>query len=127
MQGRKYQRGARSAYPDSLRRAAARLYLESDLSYLQVAEHYQLPNKYLVKEWVKWYRTSQAQEHNLPPAMTPEEQSQLLAYQKRVQELEDRLRKANLQVEALQRLIELAEEELKIDIVKKPGSKPSKK
>lgn len=127
MEGRKYQRGAKSSYPDSLRRAAARLYLESDLSYLQVAEHYELPNKYLVKEWVKWYRKHHSQAHNLPAAMTPEEEAQLAAYQKRVQELEERLQKANLKIEGLQRLIEIAEKELKVDIVKKPGTKPSKK
>ena len=127
MEGRKYQRGAKSSYADSLRRAAARLYLESDLSYLQVSEYYNLPNKYLVKEWVKWYRKRKDQEHISPPAMTPEEQAQLKAYQKRVQELEARLQKANLKIEGLERLIEIAEQELKVDIVKKPGTKPSKK
>lgn len=123
MEGRKHQRGSKSSYADSLRRAVARLYLESDLSYLQVSEHYDLPNKHLVKEWVKWYRKNPCAEHLSPPAMTAEEQAQLEAYKKRSEELEKRLQKANLKIEGLQRLIELAEKALNVDIVKKPGTK----
>ncbi len=123
MEGRKHQRGSKSSYPDSLRRAAARLYLESDLSYLQVSEHYGLPNKYLIKDWVKWYRKGKSEEHISPPMMSAEEQAQLAAYKKRAEELEGRLQKANLKIEGLQRLIELAGKELKVDIIKKLGTK----
>lgn len=45
----------------------------------------------------------------------------------RIKELEEQLRQKNLEIEAFQKFIAIAERELQIKIVKKSGSKQSKK
>ena len=45
----------------------------------------------------------------------------------KIEQLEKALAQSSLQVEGLETLIDIAEEELKISIRKKPGSKQSKK
>jgi len=44
----------------------------------------------------------------------------------RIKQLEEELRRANLRADLWQKMIEVAEEELKIDIKKKHGAQPSK-
>jgi hypothetical protein len=44
----------------------------------------------------------------------------------RVKQLEEELRRANLRADLWQKMIEVAEEQLKIDIKKKYGAQPSK-
>ncbi len=43
-------------YPDNLKRKVAQEYLSSKFSYSIGAELYDLPNKGVVKEFVKWHR-----------------------------------------------------------------------
>jgi hypothetical protein len=49
------------------------------------------------------------------------------ALKKRAKELEKALQYANLKIDGLETLIDVAEKELRIKIRKKPGSKQSKK
>jgi hypothetical protein len=57
------------------------------------------------------------------PVMTEKERLKLEALQRQVQALEKQLEKAQMQNIALETLIDVAEEKLKIDIRKKPGPK----
>jgi hypothetical protein len=50
-----------------------------------------------------------------------------LASEKRVKELEEQLRLSKLKVELLETMIDIAEDQLKIDIRKKSGSQQLKK
>ena len=43
-------------YPENLKRKVAQDYLTGKFSYSMGAEIYGLPNKDVVKEFVKWYR-----------------------------------------------------------------------
>ncbi|MBW3523326.1 hypothetical protein [Chryseobacterium sp. NKUCC03_KSP] len=55
-----------------------------------------------------------------------DENGQNNALQRRIHELSKSLEYAKLKITGLETMIKLAEEDLKIKIVKKPGTKPSK-
>ncbi|GAA4737690.1 hypothetical protein [Flavisolibacter ginsenosidimutans] len=57
--------------------------------------------------------------------MTPEEQKQVEALQKQNEALLKKLELANLKITGLEMMIDSAEEELKVDIRKKSGTKQS--
>jgi len=57
--------------------------------------------------------------------MTPQEEKELSELKKRNEELVRSLKEASLRILGLETLIDVAEEELKIEIRKKPGSKQS--
>ena len=72
-----------------------------------------------------WYwRKKYAPEIGLPlPEMTEKERQELALVTKRLQELEKELAKARMKNIALETLIDVAEEKLKINIRKKSGPK----
>lgn len=123
---------SRNRYPNELKRKIALEYLSGRFSYAVAAEEYGLKSKDVVKEFVKWYlRNYELSHSNMAEPMaksktsshTPKEQE----LQKRIKELEAQLAYSNLKVEALETMIDIAEEQLHIDIRKKSGSQRSKK
>lgn len=128
MIGRKNRRGPASGssnYPESFRNQVARDYENGDLSYAQIAEKYSLASKELPKWWVRCYRKkSEIGITSLSP-MTEKEKREQKALEKRIAALEKQLADAELRALAYDTLIDVAEEELKINIRKKPGTKQS--
>lgn len=57
------------------------------------------------------------------PSMTEKEKQELAALQKQLKTMEKQLEEARMRNIALNTLIDVAEEKLKIDIRKKPGAK----
>ena len=119
-------------YPNDLKRKIALEYLSGRFSYAVAAEEYGLKDKDVVKEFVKWYhRNYEIGNQNDAVTMakskstsSPCKEQEL---QKRIKELEAQLEYSNLKVEALETMIDIAEEQLHIDIRKKSGSQQSKK
>jgi transposase-like protein len=71
----------------------------------------------------KW-RAKYSQEMVLAlPSMTEKEKKEMLAMQQRLKQLEDELEDASMRNIALNMLIDVAEDKLKINIRKKPGAK----
>jgi len=68
------------------------------------------------------YRHSHSITNNLAAMHNSKEQLEL---KERIKQLEDELRRANLRADLWQKMIEMAEEQLKIDIKKKYGAQPS--
>lgn len=112
--------GRKSTYDESLKIAAARDYLTSNLSHQQIAEKYNVTGgRETVRGFVKWYQKQfhfQLSEANSPPS-TEQEQP------KTVEDLEKKLSQANLKIAALEMMIKIAEKDLGIEIRKKPGTK----
>ena len=106
-------------YPDELKRKIAQEYLSGRFSYAIAAEEYGLRDKSVVREFVKWFR------RNNELSATNTEIS--MATEKRVKELEEQLRLSKLKVELLETMIDIAEDQLKVDIRKKSGSQQLKK
>jgi BMFP domain-containing protein YqiC len=74
----------------------------------------------LIKNWLRRY--SSDLEVSLP-VMTEKERIKLEALQKRINELEKQLENAQMKNIALETLIDVAEENLKVPIRKKAGAK----
>lgn len=121
-------------YPNALKRKIAQEYLSGKFSYAVAAEEYGLANRGVVKEFVKWYKKKEylssmsvdkGSKNQLPEsaASLPDN---LQDATRRIQELEKQIALAKLQVNSLEALIDLAEQELSIDIRKKSGTKLSK-
>jgi hypothetical protein len=69
------------------------------------------------------YRHRHSLTTNLPSMHNSKEHNEL---KERIKQLEDELRRANLRADLWQKMIEVAEEQLQIDIKKKYGAQPSK-
>lgn len=119
-------------YPNDLKRKIALEYMSGRFSYAVAAEEYGLKGKDVVKEFVKWYRrNSELSEVNESISMSKKSKSALdpqsSEMEKRIKELEEQLRLSKLKVELLETMIDIAEDELHIDIRKKSGSQRLKK
>ena len=120
MHPKKNKAGRSSVYNDALKIAAARDYLTSPLSLSEVAKKYQLKNEDVVRWFVRWYNKhydSELSVSNSPPG------APIINAEKEVKDLQRELANANLKIAALEIMIEIAEQDLGIEIRKKPGTK----
>jgi transposase-like protein len=116
-----HKQGRAPIYESSLKIAVAREYLTSNLGYGKLAQKYGLNGPSVVREFVKWYKKRYPQGHEQQPQQTLEPKGV------RDKQSDKALQEANLKIEALETLIEIAQKELGIDIVKKFGTKQSMK
>lgn len=121
-----------SRYPEELKRKIAKSYIAGEASYAVLAEENGLKSKHVVKEFVKWYRKIQEKESQTPQILKDDKKTDTSPLDKtdlqaQLKALQKQLALSELKVEALETMIDLAEEELKIPIRKKSGSKQSKK
>ena len=118
-------------YPKSLKRKIAEEYLSGKFSYGVAAEEYGLKDKTVVKEFVKWYKRTlylEQMEREKQPKDPPKQDSSTESPTKeQLRNLEQELAQAKLKIAGLETLIDIAEQELQIDIRKKSGTKPSNK
>ena len=122
MKPKKNKPGIVPVYDESLKIAVARDYLTGNLSASQVAEKYNLPNGTVVSYFVKWYKKNYGLELSQPVSSLPASNEQGADSQQQTninQELSD----ARLKIAALEIMIQIAEQELGIDIRKKSGTK----
>ena len=68
------------------------------------------------------YRHTHSSTNDLPQMYNSKEQQ---ALKERIKQLEEELRRANLRADLWQKMIEVAEQHLQIDIKKKYGAQPS--
>lgn len=88
-----------------------------------VIEQLGIPSVYVINNWINLYKKRiEAGLVPLPP-MTEKEKQNLQTLQQRNKQLEKALKDANLMVLALNTMIDVAEEELKIPVRKKRGTK----
>lgn len=123
--GKKGKSGPQSRYDVAFMRAVALEYQTSDLSVNQLARKYGLSHT-LTYQWITRFSLELSTETLILPPMTPEEQKALEALKQQNEELLKRLELAHLKITGLELLIDQAEQELNVDIRKKPGTKQSK-
>ena len=105
-------------YDPAFKIAVAREYLTSVLGRKKLAEKYNLRNGNTVRFFVRWYQEKYP-DGVIESAPTTS---------KEVKSIKDKdLKDANLKIAALEMLVEEASKELGIDLVKKFGTKRSKK
>jgi transposase-like protein len=117
---RKYKSSIR--YSESFKRQVVRE-IELGLTYQEAVLKYDLSGRSLITHWRKEFSSELAS--IIPKPMTPQEEKELSELKKRNEELVRSLKEASLRILGLETLIDVAEEELKIEIRKKPGSKQS--
>lgn len=106
------KRKSAGKYADQLKLAIAREYLNSELGYKGLGKKYDIPSA-TVQDFVRWHRRKYPDDV-IEPSATP------LVKDKELEE-------ANLKITALQMMIEIASKELGVDLVKKFGTRQSKK
>jgi transposase-like protein len=122
MKPRKNKPGIVPIYDESLKIAVARDYLTGNLSYGQVAEKYNLPNRDVVRYFVRWYQENH--QIQLPQAANlPQVASDQRPEGRQQTDSDKELSDARLKIAALEIMIQIAEQELGIDIRKKSGTK----
>ena len=117
--------GGQSKYGQAFRDQVARDYESGDLSYRQIAEKYDLPSRELPKWWVRSYRKKAVIEVISITPMTAKEKQEQQALKKQIADLQKRLADAELRALATDTMIDVAEEQLGIEIRKKSGTKQS--
>src|SRR5215470_15757893 len=119
------KKGRSSTYDESLKIAVAREYITGNLSYMQLAEKYQIAGgRGTVRTFVIWYRKHfhlPLSGSNISPPIQTNSKGQ--EQSKTVKDLEKQLSDANLKNAALEMMITIAEKDLEIEIRKKPGTK----
>ena len=91
----------------------------------QVMTDLDIHNSYTLRNWVSLYQRKVQTGLFVSPAMTRTQKRDLQALQQRNAELEQTVQQANLLILALHTMIEVAEQELKLPIRKKSGTKRS--
>ena len=99
-------------------------YLSGQYSYSVLAKEYGLASRFTVASFLKWYRKNYDIESMAKLEKLAKEKE--LTSEEELAIVKRQLATARLRIEGLETLIKVAEEELKIDIRKKPGTKPSK-
>lgn len=124
---KRVKRGNR--YPDEFKRKLAQECLSGRFSFAVAAEEYGLKNKIVVRDIVKWYRKkyelSLSKDSELMKKTKPSPEDMKLEEENR--RLKAELQLSKLKVETLETMIDIAEEQLKINIRKKSGTQQSKK
>jgi transposase-like protein len=110
--------GRPAIYDAAYKIAIAREYLSSELGVVRLARKYGLRSGATERFFVKWYK------EKYPDGVTEQE---VIPTEKSPPASEKMLKEAGLKIAALEMLIAEASKELKIDLVKKFGTKLSKK
>lgn len=121
---KKEKLGVPPIYANSLKVAVAREYLTSNLSAGELRKKYNLPYADCVHYFVRWYKNKCASDEKL---LNISRTDTTLNIDTKDQDLLNQLNEANLKIVGLEMLIEIAQKELGIDIIKKPGTKQSTK
>jgi transposase-like protein len=115
----------RFQYSEQLKETAAFRILFGGEDPSQVMADLDIHNGYTLRNWVSQYQRKIQTGLFVAPAMTRTQKRDLEALQHRNQELTQLLQDANLLILALNTLIDVAEQELKVPIRKKSGTKRS--
>lgn len=115
----------RFKYSEQLKETAAFRILLGGEDPRHVMAELDTHNGYTLRNWVSQYQRKIQTGLFVAPAMTRTQKQDVQAQQQRNQELTQLLQEANLLLLALNTMIEVAEQELKIPIRKKSGTKQS--
>lgn len=126
--GRKRKPGNWFQHDFAFMRKVAIDYLEGDESALEVAVRYGI-SRAKVSSWAERYRNGQEPFNEVSLAIMSQDQSQQpdnhSDLQKQNEELLKKLAQANLKITGLEIMIDIAEEQLGVDIRKNSGAKQS--
>jgi transposase-like protein len=118
--GRKGQKG-RKGRDETFKRHVAHTYTNGDQSLNQLAKKFNIPNQ-TISRWVKQFSVELA-EPLINDCMTDQEKADFEALKKANEALQKKLEYEQLKNFALETLVDLAKEELGIDLRKNSGAR----
>ena len=119
------KRGRSYKHPVPFMRQVIREMMLDNLSHQEAAIRFNLPNRNTA---ARWYKTFSSDIQLLNTQENMEEQNQdVTDGEKKVIELQKALAEANMKIVALETMIDIAEQELKVDIRKNSDSKQPNK
>ena len=121
LKGRKRQKGRNCIHDLAFKRRVAQEYLKGDQSTTQVAQMFNVPHQ-TVSRWAKQFSSELADEIIIP-AMTEQEKNEFEVLRKQNEALKKKLEYEQMRNFALETLVDLAKEELGIDLRKNSGAK----
>lgn len=110
------RKGNRTKYSYQFKVMVALAYIEGTEPTSEIAKRFGLPSRTMVNNMYLWYKKNCPNEENLPVLDDVPASTQV---QKRLQKAEELLEAERIKSAALEKLIEIAERELKIEIRKK--------
>ncbi len=117
-------------FSDEFKMKIVHEYLNSDLSQKELLEKYSIAGASNITNWMRKFgfetplgQTTRRQHHATTMSKSDKKTPQELALEAKIQELEKNLKFEKLRSLALDTMIDVAEEQLKISIRKKPGTK----
>ena len=121
---KKGKKGPPRKFEATTRRKIVEELLSGTISLSELRKKYNIGGHETIMRWVKEY---QSEDHNLLSSgmETPNDKSSDVNTEKTFQDLEAELKLARLKIIALETMIDVAEEQLNIEIRKKSGTKPS--
>ena len=114
---------SRFKFSDELKDKLTALVVFQNCSPKELAAEYDLPNVYMLVNWVRIYKKSlEGGAITLPP-MEIKKKKDTPALRQRIKQLEKSLEKANVMIYGLNAMIDYAEKEMKVPVRKKHGTK----
>jgi len=120
---RRRKAGPKPKYPESFAKQVVRDIIINDLSFRDAAKHYNLASATMPYGWYKKYSAEIEQMITDPMEVPPEAAPNETEKDPTIKELRKALEMANLKITSLEIMIDIAEEELKVEIRKKSGTK----
>lgn len=125
IQGLKGVSGRQFEHNLSFMHLVVRQYLMEDLSIPQIAQKYNI-TVHQLRGWVKRFSSDLSEETPTTLILTEKESQDQQLLKKQNEELAQKLAYAQMKITGLEMMIDIAEEQLNIDIRKKSGTKQSK-
>ena len=113
------------SFTDEFKEKLVLLFMYLNKSVKEIAKSYNLPNTYIMNNWITLYKKKLEKGAVTIVAMDPTKKKDPAALKQQIKQLEKALAKANVVIYGLNAMIDYAEKELKVPVRKKPGSKQS--
>jgi transposase-like protein len=110
-------------FSDAQRDRMVGLVLYQGWSTKRVADKFHLPNAYMLSNWVREQKKKLERGAVPLPKMQPRKQKDTKELKQQIKQLEKALEKANVMIYGLNSMIDYAEQELKVPLRKKLGTR----
>jgi len=110
-------------YSEELKTEMVELVFYGNHSKEEVVKKYGLPNVYMLNNWITTYKKKFETGAVSLAIMKKPKTNDATELKKRIKDLEKALEKANVMIYGLNKMIDYAEEELKVPVRKKAGTK----
>jgi len=113
------------SFPEEFKEKLILLVMYRNQSVKEVAKSYNLPNAYILTNWINLYKKKLEKGAITLAQMDLKGIKDPAVLKQRIEQLEKALEKANVLIYGLNSMIDYAEKELKVPVRKKRGSKQS--